>query len=216
MVKKRKSVLATISLGFVLVVIQIWLLTQADLFFPQDTDAWRSRLIIYTLMTAFVFSFDSLSSRNTERSLFKVSFLTKLPVYLLSAGITFGVLYLFGLSIPGKQFPGIIQGIASVPLGIILLHAFIVSINEELTFRGFMVNELRARQTPEVYVKGIQATLFALFHVAMAGGELLLVLPYIPLGLGWLYIRDKYSPKTNMANAGSHFAWNLFILGFLR
>jgi len=30
-----------------------------------------------------------------------------------------------------------------------------------------------------------------------------------------MVVKNKYSPKTDMANSGVHFAWNVFILGFL-
>jgi len=210
----NKGLIASVSLGFVLVLAQIWMLTQADALFPANPEVWKTILIVYTLITAFVFSWDALSSRDTERKIFSITFIKAFPKFLVGALITLVILFAFGMIVKGNSLPTIKDALSNVGLAVILFHALIVAVDEELIFRGWLVNELRAKKINEASVKWGQAIIFAGFHWAMTR-EILLILIYIPLAFVFLYVRDKYSPKTQMANAGVHFAWNVFILGFM-
>lgn len=211
MEKKSTSIIGALSVGLVFVLAHIWMLTQVDILFPKDTEQWRAILLTYTVITAFVFSFGTFRG---AQPLFKVKFFKRGYVFLLGAGITFLLLYLIGLGLNGGQLPTIWGALAGVPAGVLLLHALIVSVDEELIFRGFLIGELRKTKLDKLTVYITQAVIFAMFHFAMAGGEWLLLLIYIPLGLLFAFVKDKWSPKTNMANMGVHFGWNAFILGF--
>jgi len=211
MVKKNASLIGSLSVGLVFVLAHIWMLTQVDLLFPKDTEQWRGILLTYTVITAFVFSFGTFKGA----PLFKVSFLKRGWVFLVGAGVTFLSLYLIGLGLSGGQLPTIWGALVGIPIGVLLLHALIVAVDEELIFRGFLLNELRVRMRLDKWTAYlIQAVIFAGFHIAMAGGEWLLLLIYLPLGLLFAMVKDRWSPSTNMANMGVHFGWNAFILGF--
>lgn len=214
---KTRNRIGTISLGLVIIFIQIFLLTQADFLFPNNTDQMRTILIVYMSITGLVFSVNTLTNRAVERPLFRVSFfkelITKfLPALIITGAILFGLAYITN----PESLPTISGAIAIIGIGAILLHVFVVSIDEELIFRAFLVDELRANKFKKTFILWTQAIIFAFFHVALAGGNFLLLIPYVPLGVILLLVRDKFSPQTNMANAGVHAGWNLFILGFLR
>ena len=212
---KTIRTLSKISLGLVLILVWGWMWIRADVLFPVLTDEWRLGYILtYLLFVAFVFSFDTATKSKTESELFKVSFLKEFPKFLIAGGISFGILYAFGFLIKGGAMNSIGQAITMIGIGIIIVQAFMTSIFEELIFRGWIVEQLKSRRVRRGMVIVIQAVIFALFHAFM-GKSFFTMLLYIPLGIGFFIIKEKYSPRTNMANAGCHFAWNLFILGFM-
>jgi membrane protease YdiL (CAAX protease family) len=206
--------LSRLSLGLVLVLVWAWMYIRADQLFPVNTDAWRTIIQTYMLLTAFIFSWDTAVSRKTERPIFEVGFLKAFPTFLISAVITIGILFLFLQVYTPKSLPSIYEAIAGVGLGVILLHAFFVAILEEKIFRGWVANQLKSSGLTRNKVWIGQAIIFAFFHYLL-GRELLTIAIYIPLGLIFMYVKEKWSPKTDMANSGVHFAWNVFILGFL-
>ena len=206
--------LSKFSLGFVLILVWGYMYIQAGNFFPVNTEIWRDRLQTLIIFTAFIFAFNSLSASKTERPLFEVSFIKRFPLFLLWAGITGFVLYLFSFLIKGESLRTVSEALSPLGIGVILFFAFFVAIFEELVFRGFVVNELKSRGFNLTYIYIISSVIFALYHYVWSSSITTIII-YIPLGIIWLYIRDKYSPQTNMANAGSHFAYDLFVLGFL-
>lgn len=207
--------LTKISLGLVLVLVWAFLWVRADVFFPINTQIWKVDYILtFILLLSFVFAWDTVSGSKTERALFRVSFLKRFPVFLIAAGISSAILFGFGLLITGNSIATISQAISSVALGVIILHAFMISIGEELVFRGWVPERLLSRGISANTTMIISTVVFALFHAGM-GKSFLTLLTYIPLGIIFYQVKRRYSPETNMANAGVHFAWNLFILGFL-
>lgn len=219
MATEGKSLVRALSVGFVLIIVHAFLFTQADALFPTKAAEYKIVIATYAVLVAFIFSFDARSSRQTERPLFTAAFFGMQGILKFAIAVSVSLLILipFGIFIRGGVALGeVYQAVTGVGLGIILLHAFIVSFDEELIFRGFVVNELRANGAKETVVKWTQAIVFAAFHYAVVGGEILLLLVYIPLGLAFFAIREKYSPRTQMANIGAHFAWNFFVLGFVQ
>lgn len=205
--------LSKISLGLVLVLVWGWMYLRADLLFPINTENWKNIILIYIVFTGFVFSWDTLS-RKTESNLFKVSFIKRFPIFLISIVITLVTLSVFGLFIKGNSINTVGQALSNISFGVIILHALTVAIMEELVFRGWLVGELKANGIGKTAIYIISATVFALFHVSM-NREIITILLYIPLGMLFLYIKEKYSPQTNLANAGVHAGYNLWILGLI-
>lgn len=199
----KKSWIWNISLGFVILLAQIWVYTQI----PE----WRPQITIYILMTAFIFSF---GTWRLERSLFNAKFLKAIPKLFISAVITFSILYIASLFIGGKAIPSITLALASVPVYLIVVQALIVATDESFVFQGWAVDELRRYKLKKQTVYLVAGIMFALFHVAMAGGVWLLLLPYVALGILFLFVRDRFSPETLTAVIGVHFGYNLFILAF--
>lgn len=214
MANKILTQLSRISLGVVLVLFWAWMYLRIPQLFPQNTEAFRTVITTYILFAALIFSFDALASKRTETPLFKVSFLKAFPKFLLFAGIGLGILLGFGFIIKGEALPTIFEAVKGIGLGVLLLHAFFVATLEEKVFRSWLPNELRAVGINKGMVFVMQALVFAFFHYLL-NGQWLTILIYIPLGMVFMVVRNKYSPKTDMANSGLHFSWNVFILGFL-
>ena len=208
------KLLSSISFGLVLVLFWGWMYLRADQLFPTNAGEWRALIQVYIYFAVLVFGIDTLSSKDTERELFKVSFIKAFPKFLLFAGITLVVLFFFGLTIQGNALPEIRQALAKVGAGVILFHAFFVATLEEKVFRGWLWNELRAGGMNKLSAIIFVALIFAFFHYMLNGNWTSLII-YIPLSMIFTYVKLNYSPKTDMANAGCHFGWNLFVLGFL-
>jgi len=208
--------LSRLSLGVVLVLFWGWFYLRADQLFAGSGWAidWKAQVQVYILFAVIVFGIDTLASRNTERELFKVSFLKAFPKFLLSAGISLFILFLFGLTLKGGALPSIKVALLSVGFGVLLFHALFVAILEEKVFRGWLWAELRQSGYSNTLSYVLVALIFALFHYTLNGDWTSLVL-YIPLSFIFTWVKLNYSPRTDMSNAGVHFAWNLFVLGFM-
>lgn len=206
-------VLSRLSLGLVLVLIWAWMYLRADLLFPYNTDGFKDIIQFYIIFTAFIFSWDTLVSRKVETPLFEVRFVKAFPKFLAGAGVSLVILLLFSFLYQGEALPTIREALSKVGVGVILLHAFFVAVLEEKVFRNWVVRQLEASKISVVAVWFVQALIFAFFHYTL-NREWLSCLIYIPLGIILMAVRTKWSPKTDMVNAGVHFGWNVFILGF--
>lgn len=207
--------LTKISLAVVLMVIWGFMWVRSDILFPVNTQLWRLNYILtYIVLVAFIFSWDTLKGSKTEKALFRASFLKKFPKFLLFAFITLVILFIAGQFLPSGSLRLVSEGLSGIGLGVILLHAFMVSIGEELIFRGWIPERLKEAGIKATAGILISTIIFALFHAGM-GKSFITLLTYIPLGLMFHAVKRRWSPLTNMANAGAHFGWNVFILGFL-
>ena len=198
----RLKWLFLIPVGLVIIAFQIWLYI--------NVPAWQDKITIYILLTALLFS---IGAWRIERGLLTGSFIKEIPKFLLFAGITFGILFLSALLVSGKALPNIAVALTGIPIYLIFAQAFVVSTDETYIFQGILPEALSRRKISKRMVWFLCAFTFALFHIGMSGWNWFLILPYIPLGYLFLYMR-KYSPETLTAIMGVHFAWNIFILGF--
>lgn len=215
MANKIITTLSKLSLGLVLIGVWGFMWIRRDLLFPVNTEAWTGYILTYILFVTLAFSFDTIRGARTEKALFRVSFFKGFGRFLISAGISLAVLFAFGLLIKGTSLNSVSEAISSISFGVLVFHAFMIAIFEELFFRGWVTERLREGGIRRRYlVIGIQAVGFSLFHAFM-GKSFMTMLIYIPLGITFFWIKEKWSPRTNMANAGAHFSWNVFILGFL-
>ena len=121
---------------------------------------------------------------------------------------------MFSFFINDGVFVTISTALGGIGFGVLLFHAFFVATLEEKVFRGWLWRELRANKINKTATYLIVALVFAFFHYLINGEWITLVI-YIPLSFIFTYAKLRWSPKTDMANAGIHFAWNVFVLGFL-
>lgn len=213
-VGKLKDFASKFSLGLVLLLGWGFMYLNVEDIYPTNSVAMRGVLTAYLLFTALIFSIDSIAGRKGELALFRVGFLKETWKFGLGALIGLVVLYAFGFLLKGSALPTIKTAILSIGAGVILVHALFISIFEELVFRGRFPAELRYRGMSETLVWIVSAVIFAGFHWALSKTIWSLVI-YIPLGMLFMAVSKKWSPNTQMANAGIHFAWNIFILGFM-
>jgi membrane protease YdiL (CAAX protease family) len=207
------SQLSKISLGVVIVLFWVWMYLRADILFSANGEAMRKILQTYIFMAMIVFGVNSLKSEESEKALFKVSFLKAIPKFLIGAFITLVVLVAFQYTFTNNVSINIFEAVTGLGVGVILLHALFVATIEEKIFRNWLPNQLASGNT-KMFAWLLSAIIFAFFHYVM-NGQWLTIIIYIPLGLTFQFVREKWSPKTDMANSGVHFAWNIWILGFL-
>ncbi len=212
-VKSLARTLSRISLGLVLVLVWMWMYLRADVLFPNNP-ALKETFLIYIIFTAFIFSWDTAVSRQTEQPMFRIPFVKVFPKFLIFSGIGLLVLFIASIFLKSNALPSIQTAITSIGFGVIILHALFVSIMEEKVFRNWLPRNLKRNGISKGAVWFLSALIFALFHYFL-GREILQLVIYIPLGYLLMWVQTKYSPKTDMANSGIHFAWNIFILGFL-
>ena len=213
MAKRRNptTIFGVITIGTVLVGSWLFFMVGAATgFFPED---WFQKSLIYFVLTIGVFAWDNASTRKFEQTLFRKSFISIVPKFLLFAGLTYGLLFFTKLLIQPEILDQILQRvIGDVPLYVALYHGLIVGVNETLVFMVFFADQFRSRGLSKNSTYIFVGLLFALFHFWLVGGVFLLLLPYIPLGIIWLWMRWKYGWE---AAAGSHgLGYNPFILGF--
>jgi membrane protease YdiL (CAAX protease family) len=71
--------------------------------------------------------------------------------------------------------------------------------------------ELRQRKYGEFWVWALSILVFAIYHWTFGRSWVSLVV-YIPLGIIFTWVKERYGVVSSI---GVHFAWDLFILGFL-
>lgn len=213
--KRKNSYIGAVSLGIAIILIHAFLFTQASSLYPTNPGEYQIRVGIYAVLLALVFAF---GITRTEKSLVSTGFFSKEGIvkFFLAAVISLVVLLGFGLTLQGTGLRAVADGLSSIGIGILLLHAFIVAYDEELIFRGFLPDRLTERGLSARKANIFQAVVFALFHWGITGGSFVLMIPYVILGLVFFEIKVRFSPRTQSANAGAHFAWNTFILGFVQ
>lgn len=192
------SKISNISLGLVILLIQLFMFINTKLFFPENTAYWHDIILTYLVVVAVFFALPDFRSK-----MFNVRFIDAIKSYFLSFVITL-------------VFLGLIAGIlsltdifkinwSSIPLGIIFLQVFVVAVIEELIFRDTM---------PKLVGVVTANILFAVFHWQVYQGNYLsLVIAFIA-GLMFTYLRMKSpNPEGNELNIGAHAGINLYLYG---
>jgi membrane protease YdiL (CAAX protease family) len=208
-----KNFFARASLGMVFLSFLAFLLIRADYFFPTNTSAWEWKILITIIFFFIFFAIDTLPSRRAVEPIFRASFLKEFPKFLLFAGISLGLFFLLGIALKGDSLNSIGEALSGVTLGAIVLYSVLVAIPEQWIFFRRIPLELRSLKVNKIWADIISLIIFALFH-SLLGKSIWVLLFYIPLGMLFIFIRDKFSPDTNMADSGTHFAWDIFVKFF--
>lgn len=210
---KVGNFLSKISIGIVFVMILGWLYLRPDTIFPNNAAYWKEYIQTSIIFLFLVFGFGAIPGK-TLIPIFNISFFKEIWKFGIAAVITGGFLYGIQYIVHPGSLPTIWAGLAGIPIWALLLYAFVVSYPEELGFRGKLYYEFIARNMKNGWAIVITTLIFAVFHAAI-GRSWITLLIYIPLGLIFSYVRDRFTPVSQMANAGVHFAWDVFLFGFL-
>lgn len=210
---RAKKVVLGLSFGLVFILILGFMYLRTDTFFPGQSDIWKEYIQTSIIFITLMLGFASVVSRDTTAPLFQVSFFKEGWKFLLSAVISFILFWILGLLVKGDALPAIATALSGVSFGVIMLYAFLVSFPEELIFRGRIADELRYRRYSRFWIYIITTLIFAAYHWAI-GRSITTLIVYIPLGFLFMYVKERFSPVTHMANSGAHFSWDIFILAF--
>jgi len=234
MVNRVRIISAISGASFLMVLFGILVFLYAQSFtssgiFPTDTNLWNKILTGYLIIFSLTLTLTFIVEKKVVLSLLKAKFwqafaMRFVPIALLSSIILF---LIKGLVTTGTSI-NIFLAISKIPLGVLLVHLFVVSQIEEIMFGGLLFTSIENRKGKKT-ANLITAGLFALWHFAKTGGNLIVMATYVPLRYlfnsartnGFPYLGKKFpkyfgpTPLTQQANAGFHFSWNLFILGIL-
>lgn len=239
MAKSALKILFGASFLLVLIILLIFLYAQSftpNGLFPENTQKWNQILTGYLVIFAITLTASLIFAKDEVRKLatgnyWKTFILRFIPIAFVS--IIF--LLLIKALIKGPNAIDISQAINYMPIGVLIFHLFVVTQIEELLFGGLIYKSIyngslsNGTGKADLYANIGTAVLFSLFHYAKSGGSIVVMATYFPLRLGFNYVRNNGFPglasinptlfgptkQTQQANAGVHFAWNVFIIGFI-
>lgn len=200
--------LKKLSIGLIVVIIQMMLYVNAGAIFPQPyVEQAKSIILLYMIMT-FAFT---LVTRYIPPEATK-PFIPELMTFFVSFFIFAGLLYalplqtgshIFGSWNQIKPVGGVIFQIETIKIALpfMLLFAFVVAYTEELIFRGVL---------PKFLTTIGSNLLFAVFHWYAYSGNLVSILIAFIFGMIFSFVAEKFGL---MSAVGMHTAWNLKILG---
>ena len=188
-----------LTVGILVTLIQLFLYINADWIYGPYADQARNVLLAYFILTTVVLA----------------SFAVKLPTLdvgekgLYNFFVGFVLTSVFMLLIP-KALQARLASIetTAMALGFGLLHGFVKAYNEEIVFRGILPKALGGG----LYADVLSNILFGLFHLAVTGASLPAIFLLSILGMIWAFIRNRIGL---MGSTGSHFAYNLGVMGVL-
>jgi len=220
--------------GVVLALIFLYAYTASpSSIFPNNED-WNLILGIYIGTFTLALLACLILAPKVARSLATANYWSSFATRFFPKAIFwFVVLFLFKIIFEvifkgqGLEVLNLFQYVKNVPLSILLVHLFVVTQVEELIFGGliFTISESKgSRFTAEI----ITIILFSLWHLVKTQGNIISMLIYLPLRVWWNYERSYGTPylneisprffgasrRTQQSNAGSHFAWNFFVVLF--
>ena len=199
----RKSSIAKISFGVVLLIAQAFLLVNARVFFPNTTGYWQTVILIYIVLEVLIASIPK-----TRRDVFSMSFVKAWPKMLLFAAITFAALTLFNIVSLGGKFA--LPVLSPVIIGVLIIHGLIISVVEETIFRDLLPDIGRKIKLAVILIAVITSALFALFHFGVYGGNWFSLAWAFVLGLVFFYTARKFGLSASM---GTHWGYNVWVLG---
>ena len=184
-----------ISLGLVVVIIQMFLYVNAGAIFPEKyVEQARNIILLYMVMT---FAFTIVT--NYIPSEVKRPFTEELLMFFVSFFLFAGVLSAIPISTGAHVFQ--INETVKIALPFMLLFAFVVAYTEELIFRGVL---------PKFLGVVLSNVLFGVFHWYAYHGNIYSILIATVFGFIFSFVAEKFGL---MGAVGMHTAWNLKILG---
>ena len=192
------SKLLNLQVGWYILLIQLFVLVNIALFFPQNTDFYRTITIVYLVFNATFFALPDLRS-----SMFGTPIRQAFPKFFM---FFFGTLIILALTGGLLLNPGYFHlNLVNVPFGLIFLQVFVVAFVEESVFRDALATR--------VGIIGANIA-FALFHYVVYQGNLLTMAIAFGAGMLFSYIKIKFGRNVDSTpNIAVHSAINLHLLG---
>jgi len=190
-----------ITLGIVYAIFVFWMLLNGEAFLGYWETNWTFSILFYLVgVSIFLGIVEKLPpdlSKPVSDSIF--GFLIAFPLFTVA---------FFLIAQSGLYFQGIVPLPPNMVVPNIIYQIGIVSISEEIIFRGVI---FRVFHKINLYVGYFgSSALFAVFHYAAYGGSVQLMLVAFALGLFLAYLTEKYNIG---AAVGFHAAFNCFVKG---
>lgn len=223
------SFLLVVILGFIF--LYAYSFTDNSIIFGNLSGYFYKIYTVYAVAFSLSLTAISIFNPGVLKRLAQANFWKAFMFSFIPSAIFTAVLLIFlKVLLKGTDSINIFTAIASLNPGIVLTHLAIVTQMEELMF-GALIFPAIEEKTNKRNANIVTIILFPLWHLAKTGGNFMLTIFYAPLRAWWNYIRNngtpvankiqfigKYfapTPITQQGNAGAHFGWNLFIIGFV-
>jgi membrane protease YdiL (CAAX protease family) len=232
MVKPLK-VISNISFLLVIVGAFIFLyaysLQDSSIIFPQNSELYNKIYTFYGIAFSLTLIAIAAISPRTIKKLAQANYWKATLTRFIPAAIVWIVIFTLVKTIfTGLNHVDILKSIAYLPIGVLLTHLFVVDQIEELLFGGLIYTTIEEKSGRKA-AGWTTVILFPLWHLVKTGGNIILMLTYIPLRLLFNYQRNfgtpglnklfpslfGNSPQTQQSNAGAHFGWNYFVVTFI-
>jgi membrane protease YdiL (CAAX protease family) len=220
-----------------LVVILLFMLaytSQPSFIFPKDIELWRVYLLIYVVVFSTTLGAITLIAPEYARNLAKANYwknfvIKFIPTFIVSTIIFVAINFIFRRASSVNVF----TAISYMNWSVFLVYLLVVAQVEEILFGGLIYTAVekqfanKKQGTKAAYIA--TTILFALWHLAKTGGNLVLLIVYIPLRIIFNYTRNNGipglarlwpavfgpSPTTQQTNAAVHASWNVFVTSFV-
>lgn len=201
-----------LATGLIIIILQIFLWTNADLIYGSFAEPVRDVMLIYLVMYAVVWA--PLKHSPLTFTAGRESFWNFVFIFIGTSAFLLLITVLPGITGLIAATSGQVVAAASVAgLGFGALHAFVKAYIEESVFRDALP---RIGGLGDIW----SSVLFGLFHfsilITFSGLAVLeAVMPMIilmALGYFWSKMRNGFGI---MGATASHFAWNLFAMGVI-
>lgn len=211
-------------IGFLLLYAQTF---NSSPIFPTGHEEWNKVLTGYLVffsvsMIGVLILAPEVAKKLGKANYWKSFWLRFIPCAIVSL-IFFAVIQ---FALKSNSSINLYDAVKSVPFWVLIIHALIVTQIEEILFGGLLYTAI-IKKAGATYANIITAFLFSLFHYGKTGGNIAVLITYIPLRFIFNYARNNgipglnriapklfgATPETQQANAGVHFGWNAFIIG---
>ena len=185
--------MASVPLIFLGVMVDLFLLVNGNILFGSQFNAYQHVLLYYLVMLGSVFFFAGKTKQ--------------LNISIESAVIYFVPTFIITALLVGDVVRSSMMLVANEVVMQLFLQIFVVSLSEEMIFRGVIIN----------YIGVIpQGILFGLFHTAayysIYGVNIYAMIMAMVMGTLWGYLVKMY-PKNGIAITwGMHAGWNVALL----
>lgn len=215
-IKKVESNLGKVTLLIVYAIVVFWFLVSGEGILTGWSRAWTLNAIIYvlgvTLFLSVIEEFPRELTTSAGKTLRNFALASLATLFLLLVVRDFGLMF---------------ENISPMPYHLIpanmVYHGIIVATSEEIIFRGAIFGYLYdrfklrpERQTGEVKEYGwiipyfVSASIFAFFHYAVYGVDLVNMGMIFVMGLVFAYLTERWGLG---ASIGAHWIWNCMAIG---
>jgi membrane protease YdiL (CAAX protease family) len=233
--KSLGQIIKGLSFLLILVGLLIFLYVQSftpSSIFPNNNLGWNAQLQVRVILFTLSLVAAGIFARKELVKLATVSYWKAQGLFLGSALASGVILLLIKGIIKGAGGVDIISAVAYMSLAVIIVYCYLTAQVEELLFGGVFYPALE-KVGGSTFANISTALFFAILHYAASGGNWVIMVTYIPLRLGFNYVRNNGYPglrsipkigmklfgpsqNTQQSAAGAHFAWNGFVLSFIK
>lgn len=215
-----------------LIIVLVFLYAQSftpSSIFPQETEAWNKILTGYLVIFSLMLIVAGIVERELVLQLAKANYWRSFFLKFIPSAVVVSIILIVLKGIlKGTDSINLFNAISYMPVSVVLVMLFVVSNIEEIM--NGVIFRIVDKRSGKFSANIVTMFLFAIWHFAKTGGNWIIMLTYVPLRYWWNYVMingtpflNNISPQffgatpyTQQANAGSHFAWNMFIIGFIK